>query len=140
MATHSLAQSAWRRYVLLVEDDVVIAATYRLGLELEGFRVAAVPDATGLFRAIAFEVPDLLVLDWSLPGTNGGEILERIRRDGRTRNLPVVMLSDYPSARDGAIDRAFSFGALAWLQKSETTPADLSQKLREALEVISSQL
>jgi CheY-like chemotaxis protein len=120
--------------VILVDDDPAAAEMYRVGLEASGFDVRVERDATGLFRALNDHVPDILVLDWDLPGMRGDEILERVRLDVRTRALPVFMLSNFPADGDGAIDRVFLAGAMAWLQKVKTPPAMLAEKLAEALE------
>ena len=119
--------------VMLVDDDPSTAEMYRFGLEAFGFHVRTERDGAGLFRAIEVEVPDVLVLDWQLPGLMGDEILERVRVDPRTRALPVFMLSNYPAESSGAIDRVFLAGALAWLEKVKTPPARLAEKLADAL-------
>jgi CheY-like chemotaxis protein len=119
--------------VILVDDDQVAAEMYRFGLEAFGFDVTTVGDADGLFKAFDVAIPDVLVLDWQLPGMSGDEILHRVRLDERTRALPVFMLSNFPADSDGVIDRVFLAGALAWLQKVKTPPAALAEKLAEAL-------
>ena len=119
--------------MLLVDDDPAITEMYRLGLEAFGFRVRVEGDGPGLFRAVEEELPDILVLDWQLPGIRGDELLEQVRLDGRTRALPVFILSNFPADMDGAVDRVFMAGAMAWLQKAKTPPAALAERLTEAL-------
>lgn len=122
-------------FVILVDDDSATADMYRVGLEQHGFVVASVRDWEELFETMHRSLPDIVVLDWHLPGMNGDEILHRMRLDDRTRALPVFMLSNYPADRDGQVDRVFQAGAIAWLQKVNTPPALLAEKLREALVV-----
>ena len=124
--------AAW--YVLLVDDDSAMADMYRLGLEQRGFRVNVLPSAMHLNQTVEAEAPDIVILDWEMPGITGDEALERLRRTPRGRNVPVFMLSNFPGTRTGAIDRTFRAGALAWLEKVNTTPAVLATKLAEALE------
>jgi len=119
--------------VMLVDDDLAIAEMYMLGLEHAGFRVRLLADAQALFRALAEEVPDILVLDWQLPGMSGAEALELLRRDGRGATLPVFMLSNYLGDQNGGVDRVFAAGALAWLRKPLTPPSVLAERLTEAL-------
>ena len=121
-------------YVLLVDDDPAMAAMYRVGLESEGFRVAVLPDAANLNDAVEKQRPDILVLDWELPMVRGDEALERLRMTASGRDVPVIMLSNFPGTASAAVDRAFAAGALAWLEKLNTTPASLAGKLREALQ------
>ena len=121
------------RAVILVDDDEATAEMYRLGLEAAGFHVRVARDGDGLFGAFDDAVPEIVVLDWHLPGENGDEVLHRMRLDARTKSLPVFMLSNYPAVKNGAIDRVFQDGALAWLEKVKTPPATLAEKLGEAL-------
>ena len=118
---------------MLVDDDIVIADMYRMGLQHAGFRVTVLGDPASLFRAIRDEVPDVLVLDWQLPGMSGAEALELLRRDERTTHLPVLMLSNFLGDQNGGVDRVFAAGALAWLRKSATPPSVLAERLTEAL-------
>jgi CheY-like chemotaxis protein len=119
--------------VILVDDDEATVEMYRTGLEAAGFSVRVEHDGESLFAAFGSEIPDIVVLDWQLPGMRGDEVLERIRLDARTRHLPVFMLSNFPESHDGVIDRVFMAGALAWLQKVKTPPTALAEKLTEAI-------
>ena len=120
-------------FAMLIDDDPAVAEMYRLGLEHAGFRVVVLGDAASLFRALDAEVPDILVLDWQLPGMSGAEALELLRRSDKAALLPVVMLSNFLGDLDGAVDRVFAAGALAWLSKSLTPPSLLAERLTEAL-------
>jgi DNA-binding response OmpR family regulator len=122
-----------RHYILLVDDDPAQAEMYRLGLEGEGFKVTILADALTLNDFVLREHPDAIVLDWELPGVRGDEALERLRRTETGDAVPVLMLSNFPGTTKGAIDRVFQFGAIAWLEKVNTTPARLAASLREAL-------
>lgn len=119
--------------MILVDDDRDTAEMYRYGLEQLGFDVSVEGDGAGLFVALASRLPDIVVLDWDLPGQRGDEVLWRLRADGATAHLPVVMLSNFPDQLDGHVDRVFEAGALAWLEKAKTPPQLLAVKLVEAL-------
>ncbi len=120
-------------YAVMLDDDFAVAEMYRVGLELGGFRVELATDADALYRTIAVEVPDILVLDWQLPGLTGADVLEALRRDSRTARLPVFMLSNFDMERDGAVDRIFAAGAIAWLTKASTPPDRLVERLWEVV-------
>jgi len=64
-------------------------------------------DAQAAQRAIAEQVPDLVLLDWMLPGTSGIELARRFRRDGLTREVPIIMLT----ARGEEDDRVLGLDA-----------------------------
>jgi CheY-like chemotaxis protein len=122
-----------RKSVILVEDDRSVAQMYRLGLEFHGFKVSTKGTGDELFGTLDGQTPDIIVLDYDLPGAKGDEVLERIRLDDRTRGAIVFMLSNFPATYRGAIDRVFRAGAIAWLEKTKTPPRLLAEKLAEAL-------
>ena len=126
---------AARRRVLLIDDDPALADMYRFGLERRGFDVTVLPQADDLNDQFEALRPDIVVLDWELPGVKGDEALERLRETDRGLLVPVFMLSNFPGTSEGAIDRAFRAGAIAWLQKVRTTPTQLAEKIAEALGV-----
>ena len=122
-----------RPFVMLVEDDQVAAQMYQIGLEAAGFVVIVLGDGSELFKALAMDVPDVVVLDWELPGLlTGVDIVENLRLDDRTAQLPVIMLSNHLGDIDGVEDRALKAGA-PWLLKVRTTPAQLAERLRPVL-------
>lgn len=123
-----------RPFALMLDDDRATAEMYRLGLEFAGFRAAVTTHAAELYAALEEELPDILVLDWQLGQLTGADVLERLRADWRTARLPVLMLSNFSSDLDGAVDRVFAYGALAWLTKSSTPPKLLAERLWESLQ------
>ena len=84
--------------ILLVEDEPSLARLVVRELEAAGFTVARAPDGAGGLRLFEEAQPDLVVLDWMLPGLDGLEVLRRLRRDSA---VPVLMLT----ARAEEVDR-----------------------------------
>jgi two-component system phosphate regulon response regulator PhoB len=79
--------------VLVVEDEPQIQELVAVNLEHVGHRVLRASSAEEADRAIRAELPDVLVLDWMLPGESGLAFARRLRADERTRDLPIVMLT-----------------------------------------------
>ena len=79
--------------ILLVEDEAAIREMVQHALSRAGFEIRAVPDAAHADRAIEQSVPDLILLDWMLPGVSGLEFARRLRRGNATRNIPLIMLT-----------------------------------------------
>ena len=88
--------------VLLVEDDDAIRSSVEAALRSERYTVRALPTGEDLARELADFAPDLVVLDWMLPGPSGIVLAERIRR---TSDAAVIMLT----ARDAVDDRLRGF-------------------------------
>ena len=117
--------------VLFVEDDASVAQMYRLKLELDGYAVDVAGDGfVALEKARAMH-PDIIFLDIRLPKLDGLAVLEALRADASTQQIPVVILSNWNEQE--LVDRGIELGALDHMIKSQTTPARLSQRLRDWL-------
>lgn len=79
--------------ILLVEDDLAIREMVVFALEKEGYNVIEAEEGRAAHVAIANERPDLILLDWMLPGDSGIEICRQLKRDENTRHLPIIMLT-----------------------------------------------
>jgi len=79
--------------ILIVEDESAIREMTGFALAKAGFRVVEAADTAQAERAMTETPPDLILLDWMLPGTSGLEFTRRLKRDRRTRTLPIIMLT-----------------------------------------------
>jgi two-component system phosphate regulon response regulator PhoB len=79
--------------VLIVEDEEALAMLLRYNLEAEGYDVNTIARGDDAETALKEKVPDLIVLDWMLPGLSGIELCRRLRARPDTRQLPVIMLT-----------------------------------------------
>jgi two-component system phosphate regulon response regulator PhoB len=79
--------------VLVVEDESAIAELIAINLRHAGFEVTVAADADQAQTAVDRVLPDLVLLDWMLPGQSGIVLAKRWRSDARTREMPVIMLT-----------------------------------------------
>ena len=79
--------------ILVVEDESNLAFLLAYNLEAEGYSVECVARGDEAERYLAENPPDLVLLDWMLPGVSGLEICRRLRARENTRTLPVIMLT-----------------------------------------------
>ncbi|MBA4177890.1 MAG: phosphate regulon transcriptional regulatory protein PhoB [Leptothrix sp. (in: Bacteria)] len=79
--------------VLVVEDETAIAELVAINLRHAGFDVRVAVDADAAQAAIDRVLPDLVLLDWMLPGQSGVALARRWRADARTRDMPLIMLT-----------------------------------------------
>ena len=79
--------------VLVVEDEAAIAELVALNLRHAGLDVRLASDAEAAQVAMEDVLPDLVLLDWMLPGQSGLQLLRRWRADARTRGMPIIMLT-----------------------------------------------
>jgi CheY-like chemotaxis protein len=110
--------------VLIVDDDPVIAMMYGLGLERAGYHVLAAKDGVAGLELVETAHPDLILLDVRMPVMDGIEVLTRLVSDMATRDIPVVMLSNY--SESAIVKKALSLGAKQYLVKIDTTPAEVA--------------
>ena len=111
--------------VLFIEDDPTVAQMYKLKLELDGYQVTMAKDGEEGLQLASEVRPDIIFLDIRLPKMDGFAVLERLRGNEQTRHIPVVILSNYGERE--LVERGLKLGALEYLIKSQTTPANLSR-------------
>jgi len=80
-------------HILVVEDEEALSLLLRYNLESEGYQVDVSERGDEAELKLRETVPDLLLLDWMLPGLSGIELCRRVRARDETRNLPVIMLT-----------------------------------------------
>ena len=80
-----------KQSILVIDDEPAIRDMLQLALDAAGFKVGLAEDAKQAYPIIIDTPPDLILLDWMMPGTSGIELLRRLRRD--EINVPVIMLT-----------------------------------------------
>jgi len=79
--------------VLVVDDEPDIREVIRFALEASSFRVLEAGHADDARKLLLSENPDLLLLDWMLPGRSGLELAQQLKQNAKTRALPIIMVS-----------------------------------------------
>lgn len=114
--------------ILYVEDEEDIRRIARLALERFGkFTVEVVGDPLKAMDAIAAFGPDLVLLDWMMPGMDGPTLFRRLKEDERTKGLPVVFMTAKASGAELA--ELKQLGAAGTISKP-FAPKDLPEQLR----------
>jgi two-component system phosphate regulon response regulator PhoB len=106
--------------ILVVEDEESLSVLLRYNLEAEGYQVETVMRGDEAEIRLRENVPDLLVLDWMLPGISGIELCRRLRIRAETERLPVIMLTARGEESDRV--RGLSTGADDYLVKPFSMP------------------
>lgn len=118
--------------ILIIEDDQAEAHLLQTTFAAQGFEAeVAANGEEGLTKAQTFH-PDLISLDILLPGINGMEVLDKLKADTNTKNIPVVILSQLDGEKD--IETALSKGAVQFMTKSEyTNPEKIVEVIKQVL-------
>ena len=123
------AQRGAQLKVVIVEDDKFLQKILVTKFTKEGFSVRAVSDAEEGLQMILTEAPDIALLDLILPKMSGFDLLTELKANPKTKNVPVVVLSNLGQEED--IARVKGLGALDFLVKADTSINQVVQKVKE---------
>jgi len=116
--------------ILVVEDEPAIQEVLKFNLGLHGHRVIPCLDGGEAWRALQGALPDLVLLDWMLPGISGLELARRIRADPRLKDLPIIMLTARVEESDKV--QGLETGADDYLAKP-FSPRELMARIKAVL-------
>jgi CheY-like chemotaxis protein len=118
------------RRVLVVEDEPENRLLLGMVLTAEGYEVVETEDGPSALRALAQQLPDVILLDVMMPGMNGYAVFERLREDPRTKPIPVIMLTALAQRAD--VERAVELGVEGYVTKP-FEPSELLHAIEQAL-------
>ena len=122
--------AALKPLVLVVEDEADILTLLRYNLEKEGFRVATASDGEEALLAAGEQTPHIVLLDWMLPLMSGLEVCRQLRRNAKTRDIPIIMLT--ARGEEGDRVRGLNSGADDYITKP-FSPTELVARMRAVL-------
>ena len=103
------------RKILAVDDEKHIVRLVQVNLERQGYEVVTASDGKEALEKVEEEHPDLVVLDVMMPYMDGFEVLQNLRRNPATREIPVIMLT--AKAQDADVFRGWQSGVDCYLTK-----------------------
>jgi len=116
--------------ILIVDDEMSFLDVVREALELRGFEVLATTNAVEAGLALADRKPDLILMDIKMPGINGFQACEAIRRNSATKDLPIVVVSALSDESD--IKKARKIGIADYIVK----PVDIENLVKRVREIL----
>lgn len=116
--------------VLVAEDDLSIAKTIEYNLLKEGYEVYIVNDGDNVLDYAKVILPDVVLLDWMLPGMQGTTVCSLLRADQSTANTPIIMIS----SKDAELDKVVGLehGADDYITKP-ISPIELAARIKAIL-------
>lgn len=105
--------------ILVVDDESAIREMICMVLEQNGFRCQEAADAHKAEAKMKESMPDLILLDWMMPGMSGLDLVKRLRRTGEAKSLPIIMLS--AKAEENDVINGLSQGADDYITKPFST-------------------
>ena len=116
--------------ILVVDDETPIRDMLRLALEMADYEVIEAGDAQTAHSLIVDKKPDMILLDWMLPGTSGIELARRLKRDELTEDIPIIMLT--AKAEEDNKVQGLDLGADDYITKP-FSPRELIARLKAVL-------
>ena len=117
--------------LLLADDEAPLRMLARITLDDPEYRILEAADGTTALTLARTEHPDLLVLDWMMPGLTGIEVAQLLRQDPHTAGIPIIMLTAKGQAADKEQGQACD--TYAYLVKP-FSPLELLEKVEAALQ------
>ena len=114
--------------IALIEDDEVLSIVMQEELGKAGFDVLIAADGEKGIKLVKSQKPDLVLLDLMLPKKSGFEVLQELKKDPKTKNIPVVILTSL--SLDEGIQKALRLGADDYFVKSQHTSLELVEMIR----------
>jgi two-component system phosphate regulon response regulator PhoB len=122
--------SALKPLVLIVEDEADLVTLLKYNLEKEGFRTLSAGDGEEALLLAAEQTPNIVLLDWMLPLMSGLEVCRQMRRNPKTRDIPIIMLTARGEEADKV--RGLNSGADDYIAKP-FSPTELVARMRAVL-------
>ncbi|KKP96237.1 MAG: Response regulator receiver domain protein [Candidatus Moranbacteria bacterium GW2011_GWE1_36_7] len=116
--------------ILIAEDEDDLRQMYTIALSAAGFEVIEASDGAQALSLLEekYEVIDLILLDIVMPGMDGFETLENLKKDERFKNIPVLVSTNLDNDDDKR--EALKMGAKDYFVKSKHTPSELAAKVK----------
>jgi two-component system, OmpR family, phosphate regulon response regulator PhoB len=118
------------KQILVVEDEASIRELLRFALERAQFQVAEAADAQSARLQIAGKPPDLILMDWMMPGVSGVELARELKGAPQTRDIPIIMVTARTEEEDRV--RGLNIGADDYVSKPFSMP-ELVARVRAVL-------
>ena len=125
------APSTPRTRLLLVEDDRFLRKAAEVVLRRHGFEVLTAQDGEDDLTVARAARPALILLDLLMPQMQGFQVIEHLKQDPETADIPVIVMSNLGQESD--VQRAMEAGALAYVVKSNVALNDLADRVRGVL-------
>jgi len=113
--------------ILIVEDEEILLNLLKNKLSEAGYEMFTSTDGQQGLKAIKEIVPDLILLDITMPKMGGFELMEKMQDDDSIKSIPIIIISN--SGQPVEIERAKQLGVRDWLIKTEFDPQEVVEKV-----------
>ncbi|MFA6919285.1 MAG: response regulator [Patescibacteria group bacterium] len=126
-----MKNSSKKEIILIVEDDIFLSDLYKTKMELEGFKVLAAYDGEKGLELAQKNSPNIILLDLILPKLSGFGVLEKLKANKATQNIPVIILTNLSQKSD--VEKGLKIGANDYLIKAHFMPSEVVEKIKRLM-------
>lgn len=117
--------------ILLIEDDGSMSRVYERAFRFEKYEVILAKTGLEGLKKLKIDKPDIILLDLMMPEMSGIEFLDRVKKDDKIKDIPVIVLTNLAGENDASF--ALSKGAIKYLIKSQQKPQDVVRIVNDIL-------
>ena len=117
--------------ILFIEDEGSLQKTFSDILQKEGYKITSALDGEIGLKLAKGQKPDLILLDLILPKMNGFEVLEELKKDPETKEIPVIVLTNLEGLND--VEKAIELGAKTYLVKAQYGLEEVIEKVKKTI-------
>lgn len=118
--------------ILLIEDDKDQILLYQTKFELSGYAFTAAENGPEGLKLAEKETPDMILIDLLMTGMGGIEVLEKLKRNAKTKNIPAIIVTNLD--KHELAQRALSLGALDFIVKSKIPLREMMSRIENHLQ------
>ena len=120
-----------KKIILIAEDDEILLRALYLLLRGDMYTIASAGDGETALKMTERLNPNLVLLDLLMPKMDGFEVLEKVKGDAKTKNIPVILLTNLGQKED--VDKGLKLGASDYLIKAHFMPQETVEKVKKVL-------
>lgn len=117
--------------LLLVDDDQALLTVLSASLKKFGYDVVTAATGNEGIEKVKIQKPDMVLLDQVLPDIQGNEVLQTLKADPETKDIPIAMLSNF--GQNELVQKSINMGAIEYFLKYQVEPDFLDRKIKEIL-------
>ncbi len=117
--------------ILIIDDDKILCSMYKTKMEVDNFKVFVTNNGNEGIKLARKKKPDLILLDVIMPQIDGFAVLEELKKDDKTKNIPVIILTNLGTDEDK--EKGEKIGAVDYLVKADLTPTQITEKIKRIL-------
>jgi response regulator RpfG family c-di-GMP phosphodiesterase len=118
--------------VLFIEDDPIQIMILGTKMKMEGISYISAANGNDAIKLAMAEKPNIILSDILLGGENGLDIIEKIKKDKKIKDIPIIIFTNYADRK--AMERAEEMGVLEYIIKSGVTPKKMVEKIKGYIE------